>query len=118
MKTSSGEHTLRRIYESIGHDLDLDLVMSNDLIGGALAQVAACSNLATLFDALLIDDETYEVYLRDGTSALGRRTRARARRRLGGRFANARESKASSRSGFSRGTATWCYPPRRRTSSR
>jgi hypothetical protein len=71
MKTSSGEHTLRRIYESIGHDLDLDLVMSNDLIGGALAQGAACSHLATLFDALLIDDETYEVYLRDGTSALG-----------------------------------------------
>ena len=42
-----------------------DIIMSDDIVGGALLQVAANPKLAGLFDALL-ETEGHEVYLRDG----------------------------------------------------
>ena len=53
-----------------------DVIMSDEIVGGALLQVAANPRLAGLFDALLATDG-HEVYLRDADAFGGADTRAR-----------------------------------------
>jgi hypothetical protein len=55
-----------------------DVIMSDDLIGGALLQVAANPKMASLFDALLAT-EGHECYIRDADLYGGLDTRASAR---------------------------------------
>ena len=52
-----------------------DVIMADDLVGGALLQVAANPRLAGLFDALLATDEGHEMYLRDADLFGGMDTR-------------------------------------------
>ena len=72
--------TARSIVQVMGQvgsaDAPPDVIMSDEIVGGALLQVAANPRLAGLFDALLATDG-HEVYLRDADAFGGADTRAR-----------------------------------------
>ena len=72
--------TARSIVELMGRvgcgDAPPDVIMSDEIVGGALLQVAANPRLAGLFDALLATDG-HEMYLREADAFGGADTRAK-----------------------------------------
>ena len=72
--------TARSIVQVMGQvgsaDAPPDVIMSDEIVGGALLQVAANPRLAGLFDALLATDG-HEMYLRDADAFGGADTRVK-----------------------------------------
>jgi len=75
LNTESAKSIVQLMGKVGAGDTSPDIIMSDDLVGGALLQVAANPRLAGLFDALLATDEGDEMYLRDADLFGGMDTR-------------------------------------------